>query len=180
MAGKARELIFWDENTKFCGVCGGPLKRDTEISKRCTHCGKEWWPSLAPAVIVAVSRGEELLMVQSKNFRSDYMGLVAGFIETGETLEEAVAREVLEETHLKIRNIRYFGSQPWPYPNGLMIGFTADYESGELHIQRSELNKGGWFRADAMPAIPGPVSLARHLIDDWLSRQDKSSFNPEK
>ena len=173
MAGKAHELLYWDDCTKFCGVCGAPMKMHTDISKRCTNCGKEVWPQLATAIIVAISRGDEILLVQSRNFRGDYLGLVAGFVETGETLEECVHREVMEETHIQIKNLRYFASQPWPYPCGLMVGFKADYAGGELKIQRSELNKGGWYRYDEMPEIPGKVSLARRLIDDWLSQFEK-------
>ena len=97
------------------------------------------------------------------------MGLVAGFVETGETLEECVKREVWEETRLHIRNLRYFASQPWPFPNVLMVGFTAEYADGELTLQTSELKKGGWFRRDNLPDIPGKVSLARRLIDHWLN-----------
>lgn len=169
MAGKAQEILYWDSNTKFCGVCGAPMKLHTDISKRCTNCGKEVWPTPATAIIVAITRNnnQEILLVQSKNFRSDYMGLVAGFLETGETLEECVRREVMEETHLRIKNLKYFSSQPWPYPCGLMVGFTAEYDSGELHLQTSELRKGGWFRHDQLPEIPGKVSLARQLIDHW-------------
>lgn len=169
MAGKAHEILYWDSNTKFCGVCGAPMKLHTDISKRCTNCGKEVWPTPATAIIVAITRNnnQEILLVQSKNFRSDYMGLVAGFLETGETLEECVHREVMEETHLRIKNLKYFSSQPWPYPCGLMVGFTAEYDSGELHLQTSELRKGGWFRHDQLPEIPGKVSLARQLIDHW-------------
>ena len=111
-----------------------------------------------------------MLLVQSKSFKSDYYGLVAGFVETGESLEEAVYREVREETGLEIRNLRYFGSQPWPYPRGLMVGFTADYLSGELHLQSTELNKGGWFNRQSLPAIPEKLSMARMLIDDWLEK----------
>ena len=114
---------------------------------------------------------EEILLVQSNKFKKDYLGLVAGFVETGETLEECLRREVWEETHIRVKNIRYFASQPWPYPSGLMVGFTAEYEDGDLQLQRSELNKGGWFRRDNMPAIPGEVSLARHLIDYWIGRK---------
>ncbi len=173
MAGKAREILYWDQNTKYCGVCGAPMKLHTDISKRCTNCGKEIWPALATAIIVAVSRNndEEILLVQSNKFKKDYLGLVAGFVETGETLEECLRREVWEETHIHVKNIRYFASQPWPYPSGLMVGFTAEYEDGDLQLQRSELNKGGWFRRDNMPAIPGEVSLARHLIDYWIGRK---------
>lgn len=173
MAGKAAEILYWDANTKFCGVCGAPMKLHTDISKRCINCGKEVWPSLAVAIIVAVTRneGRELLMVQSRNFRGDYYGLVAGFVETGETLEECVQREVEEETGVRVKNIRYVASQPWPYPSGLMVGFTADYDGGELALQHSELKKGGWFSADALPPIPGKVSLARLLIDRWLEEE---------
>lgn len=165
LAGKARELLYWNDNSQFCGMCGCPMKFHTNISKRCTNCGKEVWPALATAIIVAITRSEEILLVQSKNFRGDYMGLVAGFVETGESLEEAVKRETLEETGISIKNIQYAGSQAWPYPSGLMIGYTAEYESGNLQIQRSELNKGGWYSLRHLPAIPGKVSLARQLID---------------
>ena len=112
-------------------------------------------------------------MVQSKTFRSDYMGLVAGFVETGESLEECVRREVKEETSLEIKNLRYFGSQTWPFPAGIMLGFTAEYASGELRLQQSELRKGGWYDADNMPRVPRRLSIARRLIEDWLTRQGR-------
>lgn len=167
-AGKCEELLYWDQNTKFCGVCGAPMKMHTDISKRCTECGKEVWPQLATAVIVLIHKGDKVLLVHAKNFKSNFMGLVAGFVETGETLEEAVHREVMEETHLKITNLRYFGSQPWPYPCGLMVGFTADYVSGEIKLQTSELARGAWFSRDNLPTIPEKLSIARRLIDAWL------------
>ncbi len=169
MAGKARELLYWDSCTKFCGVCGAPMAMHTDISKRCTNCGKEVWPALATAIIVAITRneGQEILLVQSNKFKGDYLGLVAGFVETGETLEECVHREVMEETHISIKNLRYVKSQPWPYPCGLMVGFMAEYAGGALKLQRSELNKGGWFTRENLPEIPGKVSLARQLIDLW-------------
>ena len=183
MAGKGAELLYWDSNTKYCGVCGAPMKTATVISKKCTNCGKEVWPQVSPAIIVRIRRNdtpdnpanEKILLVHARNFRSDYFGLVAGFVETGETLEECVEREVREETGLKIKNIRYFGSQPWPYPCGVMIGFTADYESGEVKIQKEELSKSGWFGRNDMPAIPGKMSIARKLIDDWMKGPSKNS-----
>jgi NAD+ diphosphatase len=169
MAGKCAELLYWDRNTKFCGICGGMMKFHTDISKRCEHCGKEIWPSLAPAIIVRITRGDdEILMARARNFRSDFYGLIAGFVETGETLEEAVVREVQEETGLSVKNIRYFGSQPWPYPSGLMVGFTADYAGGEIHVQREELKNVAWFHRNHMPKMPEKLSIARQLIDDWL------------
>lgn len=171
-AGKCRELLYWDENTKFCGVCGAPMRMDTDISKKCTECGKEVWPQLATAVIVLIHRGDEVLLVRARNFRTDFYGLVAGFVETGETLEEAVARETLEETGVSITNIRYFASQPWPYPCGLMVGFNADYAGGDIQLQESEIAKGGWFSKDNLPAIPEKLSIARMLLDDWLEQKD--------
>ena len=168
MAGKAAELLYWDSTTKFCGVCGGPMKFHTAISKRCVNCGKEVWPQLSTAIIVLVKRGDEALMVHAHNFRGKHYGLVAGFVETGETLEECVAREVWEETHIRVSNIRYYGSQPWPYPCGLMVGFVADYADGTLKLQHEELGAGGWFSRSNLPEIPGKVSLARRLIDAWL------------
>ena len=174
-AGKCHELLYWDQNTKFCGVCGGPMKFHTDISKRCEHCGKEVWPQLATAIIVLVRKGNEVLLVHANNFRTDFYGLVAGFVETGETLEEAVHREVMEETGLHIKNLRYFGSQPWPYPCGLMVGFTADYDSGKIHLQRSELSKGSWFDKDHLPHIPEKLSIARHLIDAWMEEEEKEN-----
>lgn len=182
LAGKCHELLYWDQNTKFCGCCGGPMHFDTDISKKCEHCGKEVWPQLATAVIVLVRRHvsenpvtmkEEILLVHANNFRDDHYGLVAGFVETGETLEEAVHREVLEETGIHIKNLRYFASQPWPYPCGLMVGFTADYDGGRIHLQRSELSKGSWFDCEHLPHIPEKLSIARWLIDAWLEDKNK-------
>ena len=170
-AGKCQEILYWDQNTRYCGVCGAPMKMHTDISKRCTECGKEVWPQLATAIIVLVHRGDEVLLVHAKNFRSNFFGLVAGFVETGETLEEAVHREVMEETGLTIDNIRYFGSQPWPYPCGLMVGFEADYVSGEIKLQQEELAAGAWFTKDNLPTIPEKLSIARKLIDYWLEKQ---------
>lgn len=172
-AGKASELLYWDSNTKYCGVCGAPMKRTTIISKQCTNCGKEVWPQVSPAIIVRIRKGDKILLVHAKNFRrSEMYGLVAGFVETGETLEECVVREVQEEVGLKVKNIRYFGSQPWPYPCGVMIGFTADYVSGELHLQEEELSNAGWFDWRNLPPIPNKMSIARQLIDDYIAEKE--------
>ena len=176
---KGAELTYWEKTNQYCGSCGTLLERHTDISKKCPKCQREFWPALALAVIVAITRneGKELLMVQARNFKGDYYGLVAGFVETGETLEEALRREVMEETGCRITNIRYFGSQPWPYPSNLMVGFTAEWDGGELQLQESELRKGGWFTRETLPNIPGKVSLARKLIDAWLESTQNTQEN---
>lgn len=170
LAGKAAELLYWDAGTKYCGVCGSPNKWMTDISKKCPECGKEWWPSASTAVIVRVRRKDEILLVRARNFRTNHYGLVAGFLETGESLEQCVERELHEEVGISITNLKYFGSQPWPYPFGLMVGFTADYAGGDIHLQQEELTEGGWFTRDNLPAIPDKASIARRLIDDWIEQ----------
>ena len=177
LAGKAAELLHWDAHSHYCGSCGAPMHWETDISKKCTCCGRELWPQLQPAVIVRITRSvsenpadDEILMVHAHNFRGNHYGLVAGFVETGENLEDCVRREVREEVGIEIDDVRYFASQSWPYPNSLMVGFTASYVSGELHLQRSELASGGWFRRDNMPECPGRVSIAGRLIEDWLRK----------
>ena len=177
-AGKCQELLYWDYNTQFCGVCGAPMKMHTDISKRCTQCGKEIWPQLATAIIVLIHKDNKVLLVHAKNFKNDFYGLVAGFVETGETLEQAVKREVMEETQLTIKNLTYFGSQPWPYPCGLMVGFMAEYASGNIRLQRSELSTGAWFRYDQLPKIPQKLSIARRIIDKWLEQYGVKSSQP--
>lgn len=170
-AGKCQQILYWDSTTKFCGVCGGPMKLHTDISKRCTMCGKEVWPVPSTAVITLIHRGDEVLLIRANNFRSKFYGLVAGFVETGETLEEAARREIREEVGLEVGELKYISSQPWPYPSGLMVGFMAEYKSGDVHLQRSEIAEGGWFHKDNLPTIPEPLSIARKLIDLWLGKQ---------
>ena len=167
-AGKCQELNYWDMNTQFCGVCGAPMKMATDISKKCTECGKQVWPSLATAIIVLIKKDNQVLLVHARNFKGNFDSLVAGFVETGENLEEAVHREVMEETGLTIKNLKYFGSQPWPYPSGLMIGFSAEYVDGEIHLQKEELSRGKWFTKENLPILPEKLSIARKLIDAWL------------
>ena len=170
-AGKCQELNYWDMNTQFCGVCGSPMKMSTDISKKCTECGKSVWPSLATAIIVLIKKGDQVLLVHARNFKGNFDSLVAGFVETGESLEEAVHREVMEETGLTIKNLKYFGSQPWPFPCGLMVGYTAEYVDGEIHLQKEELSRGKWFSKDNLPVLPEKLSIARKLIDAWLENR---------
>lgn len=168
---KGLELLNWSDGCRYCPKCGDRLRRATEISMKCDACGSEYFPTLSPAIVVLVTRDDgRALLVHARNFsRPEMYALVAGFVETGETLEECVAREVKEETSLEISDIKYFGSQSWPFPGQLMIGFTARYSSGELKFADGELSSGGWFSRDRLPDLPTPPSLSRSIIDSWIS-----------
>lgn len=168
-AGKASQILYWDINSKYCSACGSKTIQITPITKQCPKCKREFYPPIATAIIVLIRKEDSILLVRARNFRGTFHGLVAGFLETGETLEECVQREVMEETGLKVKNITYFGNQPWPYPSGLMVGFIADYESGEIKLQDEELCAGAFYTRDNLPEIPRKLSLARKLIDYWLS-----------
>ena len=170
-AGKAFEILNWDKNTRYCPSCGVPTHQISDIGKKCPECRQEFYPHISPAIIVRITKGDSILLVHARNFRGTFYGLVAGFLEAGETLEECVHREVMEEVGLRIKNLKYFGSQPWPYPSGVMIGFTAEYESGSIKLQDEELNAGAFYTKDNLPEIPRKLSLARKLIDDWLEKE---------
>ena len=165
------ELCYWDSETQYCGRCGGEMERGGEVMKICRRCGAERFPRLAPAIVVLVTKGEEGLLVHGRSLRSDIHALVAGFVETGESLEETVRREIREETGLEVDDIRYYGSQSWPYPAQLMVAFTARWVSGEPHWVDGELTSGGFFHRDALPALPSLPSLSRRLIDAWIENR---------
>ncbi|UBD73253.1 NAD(+) diphosphatase [Parabacteroides goldsteinii] len=170
IAGKAYELIYWDQHSRFCPSCGTKTVMQTTISKQCPNCKYEIYPVVSPAILVLIRKGDAILLVHARNFRGSFYGLVAGFLETGETLEECVRREVMEETGLEINNITYFGNQPWPYPSNLMVGFIADYVSGTIRLQDEELSEGAFFTKDNLPELPRKLSLARKMIDWWLDQ----------
>ena len=160
-AGKAFQILYWDEHSHFCPVCGTAMEHQTPIMKKCPNCGNEMYPPVSTAIIVLIRKGDEILLVHARNFRGTFYGLVAGFLEAGETLEECVEREVFEETGLKVKNITYFSNQPWPYPSGLMVGFIADYESGEIKLQEDELTAAAFYSKDNLPEIPRKLSIPK-------------------
>jgi NAD+ diphosphatase len=169
IAGRAVQIVDWDRTHQFCGQCGARMESlEREKAKRCPQCQLVNYPRLSPSIIVAVRRGDALLLARSPRFPPGMYSVLAGFVEPGETLEQAVEREVLEEVGLAIKNIRYFGSQPWPFPNSLMIGYTAEYANGEFELDPVEIEDAGWFTAANLPAIPGRLSIARRLIDDFI------------
>lgn len=134
------------------------------------ECKRLEFPRLSPAIIVLIERDDTLLLARSARFPAAFFSVLAGFVEPGESLEMAVHREVMEETGIAVNNIRYFGSQPWPYPDSLMLGFTAQYESGEIKIDGEEIVEAGWYRVDNLPQLPGKVSIARQLIDSFIKK----------
>ena len=179
IAGRANQLIDWNRSHQFCGQCGHPTKdKSAERAKFCPSCGLVNYPRLSPAVIVAVIRNDELLLASNKRFKAGFFSVLAGFVEPGETLEECVAREVREEVGIRVKNVRYFGSQPWPFPNSLMVAFLADYEGGEINVNRSEIVEAGWFKADNLPLIPPRITIARHLIDRFVSEMRQQTVKP--
>ena len=170
-AGRAVQLVEWARTHQFCGRCGVRTEDVTGLrAKRCPRCGLDAFPRLSPAVICLVERAGRALLARGPQFAADMFSCLAGFVEPGESLEEAVAREVLEEVGIEVREIRYFGSQPWPFPNSLMIGFTAEWRSGEIAVDGTEITEASWFAAGDLPELPTPISIARRLIDDWLAR----------
>jgi NAD+ diphosphatase len=175
VAARAVQIVEWDRTHRCCSRCGTQLVTSPSFrAKECPQCGLLQFPRLAPAMIVLVERGTELLLARSRHFASNMYSVLAGFVEPGETLEEAVVREVKEEVGVDVKDIRYFGSQPWPFPHSLMIGFTATYAGGEISLDDMEIEDAGWFTADNLPSIPGKISIARKLIDWFIAKQGKA------
>jgi NAD+ diphosphatase len=175
VAARAVQLVEWERTHQFCGRCGKPtVQHATERAKECPACRLLQFPRISPAVIVSVERGDELLLARSARFPAGMYSVIAGFVETGETLEQAVQREVREEVGLAVADLRYFASQPWPFPHSLMIAFTTVYAGGDLRIDTAEIEDAQWFRADRLPALPGPLSVSRKLIDHFLARHNKA------
>jgi len=171
IAMRAVQMLEWDRTHRFCGACGTPTEQaGAERAKRCPACGLTVYPRISPAMMVLVTRGDELLLGRGVNFPAGRYSALAGFLEAGETIEECIAREVREETNVAVRSPRYFGSQSWPFPNSLMIAFTAEYAGGELRHDPAELADARWFPLDALPQLPPRLSIARALIDATVRR----------
>ena len=173
IAALAVQIIDFDRTTQFCGRCGaGTRQLRTERAKFCSDCNQITYPRLSPAIIVLVQKDEQILLAHSPRFPPGLHSVIAGFVEPGEILEHTVHREVREEVGIEVKNICYFGSEPWPFPHSLMIGFVADYASGEIAIDNNEIVSAGWFSRDNLPPIPSPMSISRALIDCWMERRN--------
>lgn len=170
LAGRGVQLAEFYRSHRFCGYCGHQMQLSKqEYACLCEHCRERYYPQIAPCIIVAIRRGDEILLANHARQRNNVYTVLAGFVEAGETLEQAVAREVMEESQVRVKNLRYVTSQPWPFPHSLMIAFMADYDGGELEIDHKELLDAGWYRYDALPLLPPAGTVARRLIEDTVA-----------
>lgn len=172
LAGRALQVLDWYRTHKFCGRCGAEAKlHQSDRAMICADCGVHSYPRLSPSIITLVHDEDRVLLARNHNFPAGMYSTLAGFVEPGESIEETVAREVKEEVGVVVSDLEYLGSQPWPFPNSLMLGFFARYESGDIVLQEDEIADAQWFDCDALPNIPGPVAISRWLIDRYLHRR---------
>jgi NAD+ diphosphatase len=177
IAGRASQVLTWHHHNRFCGACGAAMEENSdELLKCCPQCDFTAYPRLSPAVIMAVTKGNTILLGRSSRFPGKMYSTLAGFVEAGETLEDAVIREVQEEAGIEVTDVRYVGSQSWPFPHSLMLGFTAEYAGGTLELDNDELEDAGWFAPDNLPELPMKISIARKLIDYFLEVQKRSGI----
>ena len=170
--GKALALTEFEATHRFCGRCATLTEASAlERARHCPRCGATFYPRIPPAVITLIEREDRILLARSARFKNGVFSAVAGFVETGESLEEAVAREVKEEVGVEIDQLRYFGSQPWPFGRSLMIAFFARYRAGEIAVDGEEIVEAAWFELNRLPPLPPSISIARKLIDSFVARQ---------
>lgn len=172
LGGKASQILYWESTHKYCSRCGSKtVSLEGERAKKCPECGFVAYPKICPATITAVIKNDKILLAHNSNFAEGLYSVIAGFVEPGETFEECVRREVLEEVGIKVKNIKYFSSQPWPFPNSLMIAFTAEYESGEIKVDGAEISDANWFSINNLPMLPSKISVASKLINHFIESQ---------
>jgi NAD+ diphosphatase len=168
--GRAAQILNWQKTHRYCGACGSEtVEHPSDMAKVCPTCALSWYPQISPCIIVLITRRKEILLARSPHFRPGMYSTLAGFVEPGESVESTMHREIAEEVAVRITNLRYFGSQPWPFPGQLMLGFFADYESGEIQIDGVEISDAGWFQAEDLPLIPEEGTIAGRMIRHYLS-----------
>ena len=171
LAGTANHILHWSSMNQYCGSCGHKtVDKKEERAKICPNCGNVIYPRISPATITAIFRGDQILLAHNSNFKKDLYSLIAGFVEPGENLEQCVEREIGEEVGIKVKNIQYFSSQPWSFPDSLMMAFTAEYESGEIRVDNSEITDAAWYKAGSLPEIPSTDSIAGKIIRWYQDR----------
>ncbi len=172
LAGRALQMCDWYRSHQFCGRCGQAThESERDRSTVCSGCKLNFYPRLSPSIIVLVHKGDDVLLGRNQMFPEGLFSTLAGFVEPGESIEETVIREVKEEVGVNVGNLNYCGSQPWPFPNSLMLGFHAEYQSGEIVLQEDEIAEAGWFPCTELPLIPGKFAISRWLIDEYLSQR---------
>ncbi|MBL8382222.1 MAG: NAD(+) diphosphatase [Burkholderiales bacterium] len=173
IGGRAVQMLEFDRTHRFCGACATPTEiHEGGRSRKCPACGETYYPKVSPAMMVIIKRdlpgGRELLLARSGRFQRGMYSALAGFVEPSESIEECIHREALEEVGVKVRDLRYFSSQGWPFPNSLMIAYVADYASGEIVPQEGEIEDARWFTLDNLPVLPHRLSIARRLINSVI------------
>lgn len=172
LAARAFQILEWSAAHEFCGRCGSAtVYSSTELARTCLSCGATYFPRITPAVIALVRRGPEILLARGKQWGPRFYSLIAGYVEPGETLEQAVVREIVEEVGITVMDIEYFGSQSWPFPSQLMVGYVAKYASGELRVNEHELSDARWFRIADLPGdiqLPTTFSISGQIISSVL------------
>lgn len=172
-AAKGLLLLNWIKSNKYCGICGNKMKQKDSEDERamiCTNCNYATWPRTSPAIIVAVTKGDKLLLAHNRGFSKGVYSVIAGFVEYGETFEECVMREVYEETGIKVKNIKYFDNQPWPFPNSMMIGFTAEYLEGEIQEDKDEIVHADWFSKDEIEKVTKKSKSIGYELIEWFKK----------
>lgn len=165
LAARAVQLSLFLQTHRYCGQCGCAMQLvNWELAMLCHKCGHRAYPRISPCVLVAIRRGDDILLARSERHKPGYFSILAGFVESGETLEQAAVREVAEEVGVRIGNLRYAGSQPWPFPHSLMVGFFADYLSGDIVCQQDEIAEAHWFHLAELPEVPPSESLSGQMI----------------
>ena len=169
LAGRAKQIVEWHRNHRYCSRCGAENEdHATDRAKHCQSCGLTTYPRLSPSIIVLVRKGVYMLLARNAAWPPTLYSTLAGFVEPGESIEQAVHREVAEEVGIEVANLRYLGSQPWPFPNSLMLGFHADYAGGEIACHDGEIADARWFRYDELPNVPSGTAISRWLIDAFI------------
>ena len=172
LAGRALQIVDWHESHQFCGRCGkASTDHAQDRAKHCGNCGLISYPRLSPSIIVLITRGDEMLLARNVGWPNGMYSTLAGFVEPGESIEQTVHREVMEEVNIQVKNLKYFGSQSWPFPNSLMLGFHAEYEAGEIVCQAEEIADAQWFTADSLPQTPPKTAISGWLIEEFLSQK---------
>lgn len=180
LVGRARQIVEWHRNHHYCGQCGQETTSfESDRSRKCVTCNLMFYPRLSPSIIVCVNKGEEILLARNARARGNFYSTIAGFVEPGESIEETVHREVFEEVGIRVRKLKYFGSQSWPFPNSLMLGFHAEYESGDFVLQEDEIADAGWFHFTDLPNRPAMVSISGWLINDFIKRAELNEIQTQ-